>query len=348
MTNNQNQPDIHNQLDQDGLQDFNFFSIFNDVFTSRTQLEKQELYLSGIAQFDINRISIPRPWLFFRVFMSLTAMFALVYIISAFGGILSLPTLMFLGALIVPFTLIVLFFELNVYRDISIFSIIKMFGMGGALAVIFTLILHDLIGYNKGMDYLGALLTGVVEEAAKVAVVYFAMLNHKNKTISNGLLTGAAIGGGFASIESAGYAFLGMFLNFSGYPAIIYSSQYLAISVRQMLDVLYLRCILAPGGHIIWAAIEGAAIAMVLGKKSKDKNKTNLKSLGLILFCVLLHSLWNMPLKFVLLPARIYFVPLVLTILAWSAGLRLIKAGINEAFERKNKTQAQNIKEPSN
>lgn len=310
-------------------QDFNFFGVFADVFLPRTKAEKQELYLSGIADFDVQKIALPRPWLFFRVFLSLAVMLILVYIISSFGGILSLPTLMFLGAFIVPFTLIVLFFELNVYRDISIFSIIKMFGIGGALAVIFTLILHDLIGYNKGLDYVGALLTGVVEESAKLAVIIMLLIRRKNKTICGGILTGAAIGGGFASIESAGYAFLGMFLNMGGYPTIIYSSEFLSVSLMQMLDVLFLRCILAPGGHVIWAAIEGAAAVILL------KRKNYLKGAGLILFCTMLHSIWNMPFSAKLLP-QIYFVPVVLSVLAWSIGIKLIKEGINQAFEQKN------------
>jgi RsiW-degrading membrane proteinase PrsW (M82 family) len=309
--------------------DFSFFGVFADVFVPRTRIEKQELYLSGIADYDIQKITLPRPWLFFRVFLSLAVMFILVYIISSFGGILSLPTLMFLGAFIAPFTLIVLFFELNVYRDISIFSIIKMFGMGGALAVIFTLILHDLIGYNKGLDYLGALLTGVVEESAKLAVIILLLIKRRNKTICGGILTGAAIGGGFASIESAGYAFLGMFLDMGGYSAIVYSSEFLSLSLSHMLDVLFLRCVLAPGGHVIWAAIEGASAAMLL------KEKKYLKSAGLIIFCALLHSIWNMPFSAKLLP-QIYFVPVILTVLAWSVGIKLLKEGINRAFEQKN------------
>lgn len=330
---NQDQPKIEDSNNSDLPQEFKFFSIFSDIFVARTQVEKQELYLSGIAQFDTRKISLPRPWLFFRVFLSLVTMFVLVYIISTFGGILSLPTLMFLGAFIVPFTLIILFFELNIYRDISIFSIIKMFGIGGALAVIFTLILHDLIGYNKGLDYLGALLTGIVEETAKIAVIFFLMIKRKNKTISNGILTGAAIGGGFAAIESAGYAFLGMFLNIGGYPAIIYTTQYLTVSLKQMLDILLLRCILSPGGHIIWAAIEGAAVAMLLNAKTWDT--TFFKSIFLMLYCILLHSIWNMPFSFKLLP-QIYFVPLILTVLAWAVGIKLIKDGINQAFAKRN------------
>ncbi|HEY8443951.1 MAG TPA: PrsW family glutamic-type intramembrane protease [Clostridia bacterium] len=302
----------------------------------RTKLERQELYLSGIADFDIQKITLPRPWLFIRVFMSLALTFIIVYVISSFGGILSVPTLMFLGAFIVPFTLIVLFFEMNVYRDVSIFSIIRMFATGGALAILFTLILHDLIGYNKGLDYLGALLTGIVEEAAKLAVIFLIMLKRKKRTICNGIVTGAAIGGGFAAIESAGYAFLGMFLNVGGFPAIIYANEFLNVSIRQMLDVLLLRCILAPGGHIIWAAIEGASAAIMLGAKAKDKRF--IIGVGLILFSVLLHSLWNMPFTMAILP-QIYFGPVILTILAWSVGLKILKEGINQAFEQKRKEQ---------
>lgn len=44
-----------------------------------------------------------------------------------------------------------------------------------------------------------------------------------------------------------------------------------------MLEVIKIRGILAPGGHVAWAAIEGAALMYVKGFEKLDKKHLMIK-----------------------------------------------------------------------
>jgi RsiW-degrading membrane proteinase PrsW (M82 family) len=134
------------------------------------------------------------------------------------------------------------------------------------------------------------MLTGIIEEVAKLAIVAFILLrNKKMKYALNGLLVGAAIGAGFAAFESAGYAFR-IFLN-----SLLGSQLNVAIAYDQMMDNIILRAFLAPGGHVIWAAMSGYAVMLV--KKSGDNTFfLNQKAFWRIFWIpILLHAVWDMP-----------------------------------------------------
>ena len=64
-----------------------------------------------------------------------------------------------------------------------------------------------------------------------------------------------------------------------------------------MFNVMILRAILAPGGHVAWAAIEGAGLMFVKGYINKLENKhyTDTTFLTICLIPIALHSIWDMP-----------------------------------------------------
>ena len=100
---------------------------------------------------------------------------------------------------------------------------------------------------------LGASSAGIIEEAAKIIIVF--MVFGRNKTLKwgqNGMLLGAAIGCGFAAFESAGYAFMQL-LNQQGLPT--------------FTDNILLRAAHAPFTHIIWTANAAAALWFVKGER---------------------------------------------------------------------------------
>ncbi len=51
-----------------------------------------------------------------------------------------------------------------------------------------------------------------------------------------------------------------------------------------MLEIIKLRGFLAPGGHVAWAAIEGAALMYVKGFEKLDKKHLNDKKIFTNLF----------------------------------------------------------------
>lgn len=99
--------------------------------------------------------------------------------------------------------------------------------------------------------------------------------------ILNGLLIGSAVGAGFAVFESAGYAF----------QALWYGNSY-----SSMVNAINIRAILSSGGHVVWAAITGAALMIALGGKIFTWNAIkNKKFVRLFIIPVILHSVWDMP-----------------------------------------------------
>jgi hypothetical protein len=65
--------------------------------------------------------------------------YALLYFAAYLGNYFSLAGLIFAGSFAVPFSLVIFFFETNAPQNISIFSVVRMFFIGGAAAVFVTL-----------------------------------------------------------------------------------------------------------------------------------------------------------------------------------------------------------------
>ncbi|MGN0266256.1 MAG: PrsW family glutamic-type intramembrane protease [Lachnospiraceae bacterium] len=103
------------------------------------------------------------------------------------------------------------------------------------------------------------------------------------------MLLGGAIGAGFAVFESVGYSFN----NFLAGAISIWGFS-MADGFDHMMFVTMLRAVLAPGGHVAWAAIEGAAIMAVLGDEGFSvKFLTDKRFLSMTLICIALHTVWD-------------------------------------------------------
>ena len=164
--------------------------------------------------------------------------------------------------------------------------------------------------------YTGALLIGLVEEVAKAVIVaVFLFKSKKSNYILDGLLIGAAVGAGFAAFETAGYI-----LKFG-----------LNSGLQAMLEIIKLRGFLAPGGHVAWAAIEGAALMYVKGFDKLDKKHLNDKRFLLIcLIPVVLHGIWDMPIE-----APYYLIQIIMTVLAWLVIVYFINLGLKQIDDAK-------------
>ena len=85
------------------------------------------------------------------------------------------------------------------------------------------------------------------------------------------------------------------------------------------------------GGHVAWAAIEGAALMYVKGLDKLDKKHLNDKRFLLIcLIPIVLHGVWDMPIN---LPY--YILPLTLTVLAWVVIIYFVNLGLKQVDEAK-------------
>ena len=98
-----------------------------------------------------------------------------------------------------------------------------------------------------------------------------------------------------------------------------------------MLQIIGLRGFLAPGGHVAWAAIEGAALMYVKGfDKLKKENLNDRRFIILCLISAICHAIWDMPIE---LPY--YIVQISLTIAAWLVIIYFINLGLKQIDDAK-------------
>lgn len=269
-------------------------SIFSKTFVKHSKAESEEIFICGTStttpELTDTDKAWPKPWLWSRILVVFVITFALLHICcSSFGNLNAYPGLMVIGAFMVPISVLVFFFELNTPKNISFSTTIKYFLIGGCSSLVITLILNDVFSMELS-EWLDAMLTGIIEETAKLAIVAVVIWRNKNaKYALNGLLIGAAIGAGFASFESAGYAFT-RFL-----PALLNTGNF-TTAYTAMMNNIMLRAFLAPGGHVIWAAMSGYAIMLVKGTKEFDFSFLNQKAFWKIFWIpIFLHAVWDMP-----------------------------------------------------
>ena len=298
-----------------------FKDLFKNTFKKHTDEELDDVFICGgknttpnIKDIDPKNAS---AWVYFKILV----FFVVSYIATRigyinYGNLNFLPAMIMLGAFAIPVAVLMFFYEINLFRNIPFYKVIKYFVLGGALSLIFTILLST-IGFNMDIaTYEGALMVGLVEEVAKAVVVaLFLFKSKKSNYILDGLLIGAAVGAGFAAFETAGYI-----LKFG-----------LSSGNAAMLNIINLRGFLAPGGHVAWAAIEGGALMYVKGFDKLDKRHLSDKRFLLIcLIPILLHGIWDMPIS-----SPYCIVQIILTIAAWIVIIYFINLGLKQIDDAK-------------
>jgi len=306
---------VNEMTGESGKVDLKLRDLITNVFMKHTIEEREKIFICGTSETTPNEEEIssewPKPWLYSRVFLVLAiTFFVLLILLTNFGMINAYPGIIFIGALVVPFSLLVFFWEVNAPRNINIFDVTKIFFVGGVFSLLTTTILYSVVSVGE-LDYSTAILVGVIEEVGKLAVIAYFLKGKKEKYILNGLLLGAAVGAGFAVFETAGYAFFSLS---GGYEA--------------MMGTIYLRGFLAFGGHIAWAAIIGAALVIVKGDNSLTmKHIEDIRFLKFFIIAIVLHAIWDMP---IITSSNLPFVQIMLTVIAWIIILVLIDAGLKQ------------------
>ncbi|BCZ45266.1 membrane protein [Clostridium gelidum] len=294
--------------------DLRLTDLLVNVFKKHSLEERENTFICGTGNTAPKECDIcskwPKPWLYSRVFFLFAATFlGLLALLRIFKNVLAYPGIIFIGALTVPFSLLVFFWELNAPRNINIFDVTKIFFFGGVSSLLLTMIFSRIIFVGK-VDYFGAIMIGVIEESAKFIVVAYFLRGSKRKFILNGLLLGAAVGAGFAVFETAGYEFA------------------YGLQIPILMRIIYTRGVLAFGGHIVWAAMAGAALVMVKeDNRLKIKHIMNIKFLKYFVLIIGLHAIWDMPIS---TNSELPLVQVILTITAWIIVIIFISAGLKQ------------------
>ena len=330
----------------DGLNDYignkgsvklNWKDLFTDVFKKHTREEAEDIFICGTTKTTpkLSEVSDswPKPWLYSRVLLGFIMTYLLLYVCSVwFENPNAFPGLIIIGSFAVPFTTLVLFMEVNAFKNISVYDVMKFFMVGGCASLVVTLFLYNLELVDTDLSSTwGAMMVGIIEELGKLAIVYYLVKRLSScNFILSALLVGACVGAGFAAFESAGYA-MGPMLEIANLAGAYGMGLPIGDMVELPTKIIYLRGVLAPGGHVAWAAISGAAlvIAKGAGPLTTDVFKKS-QFWKIFAIPVVLHGLWDAPIL------EGYLKMTALIVMVWIVVLIFINMGLDEAKRLKS------------
>jgi RsiW-degrading membrane proteinase PrsW (M82 family) len=299
-----------------GIQRFSLGDLVSEVFKRRTPAEVEEHLLVGTLRTtppvaDI-RTDWPRPWLFARVFLGALLLYMVFHLAwSLFANPNLIPGMIMVGCLVAPFSALLLLYEFNAPRNVSLLLLVRLVTMGGAVSLLISLVLFRM--GPQLTTLLGASAAGLVEETGKLAAVVYAtrkLSPVRYRYTLNGLVFGAAVGTGFSIFESAGYAFTALWTT---------------RNADSMFESIFLRGLLSPFGHVIWTALAAGALWRVKGALSyRGTLLSEWRFLRIFLVGVACHVVWNSPLSLGH-PLLKYF---VLGFIAWAVALSLVQDGL--------------------
>jgi len=306
-----------------------FLNLFLYALIPHSRSERNELVLSRpLSAHQLNPLW-PRPWLYLRSLMFFLLEFALLYACWRLEGrddsSVLLPGLAMMGALTMPITLLIFFWEVNKWRSLTLLDVLRYFFIGSCIVIALAFALRCFIDlapserfyYNARGNYftpsvmlnygdIPLVLTALIEELPKaIAIMGIAYVARKHCTILQCILIGAAVGAGFAVIESAGYAFK---------------------NVDNILETIVIRSLTAPACHVAWGALLGGSLAM--SAKGNLRLRTFFKPtflLALVSVC-LLHFVWNYLFKMSAPLNRV----IELSVFTWFLLLLMIREGVKE------------------
>jgi len=294
----------------------------------------EDLFIVGTETTTPDLAAVPSGWptprVFWRIFFGAMATYLLLLFgLREFGNTNFLPGMIVIGSFVVPLSVVILFFELNVARNVSIYQVGKMILLGGALSLVVTMFVGAVIPSGVG-NLIMATLTGVVEETGKALVLLIIIGAVRYRFQLNGLLFGAAVGAGFAGFESAGYAFILALSNATS----------LAEVTQMATGNILIRGLLAPGGHVIWTAMVASALWRVKGDRPFQVPMLfHPLVIRRWLVAVVLHGLWD---------TDIWLVPdllkdALLLIVGWYIVFGILKQSLAEVEAAKQVAAAQSL-----
>ncbi|WP_320677365.1 PrsW family intramembrane metalloprotease [Prochlorococcus sp. MIT 1300] len=264
-----------------GLGGFNFKKIIKGINKDHSEEELEASLIVGTKTTTppIDKISTeyPEPWIFSKLLSgSIILFYGFFLAYTQFDNINLVPGLIITGSFAVPVSTVILFFEINILKNIPLYQVIRLIFFGGLLSLFLALIFFSNTGFLESS--LGASIAGIIEEPAKLmALILLARNSKKYPYILNGLLLGASVGCGFAAFESAGYA-----LAFG------------ISDIDSMIRVIQIRGVLSPFAHIAWTAVAGAALWRLQQGNEFSFRLLSRKQFyipfGVVIFC---HAIWN-------------------------------------------------------
>ena len=190
-----------------------------------------------------------------------------------------IPTVVLLGSFLVPTTAVIWYVDHYNSPELTGSLVVRAFIVGGVLGVLAASILESLF-IEPGMAMFFGV--GLIEEGVKLLALMFIAHGMRRRTIRDGIVLGAAVGFGFAALESSGYAFNALLVVQDGHAV--------GLSLPDLVVSEFLRGLLAPLGHGLWTGILGGVLFEELPHGGWRPTP---KLLGVYLFVSFLHGLFD-------------------------------------------------------
>lgn len=184
------------------------------------------------------------------------------------------PTLILLGSFLVPVTFVLWAFEHWRDEHVTAELVVSCFVTGGVLGVLGASLLESYLLHPSPFLFLGV---GLIEEAVKLAALIYLTRHMQRRHVRDGVVLGAAVGFGFAALETAGYAFNAL-LTVRG------------LSLSNLVETELIRGLLAPLGHGLWTAILGGVL---FGLPRRPAGSGIWRLVFAYLWVSVLHALWD-------------------------------------------------------
>lgn len=186
-----------------------------------------------------------------------------------------LPSVILLGAFLVPVTSFAYLYERLPGWEIPLPALAACFLWGGVLGTV----VAGTLEYNlaASLGFLPKLFIGVSEESAKLIVPLIFYFLGRYRSEASGILIGVATAAGFAGLETMGYGFVTLFQAHG--------------NLGLLDEVLIVRGLTSPAGHLAWTGL----VAAVLWRERLKKRRLTLnwRVAGAFATAVVLHALWD-------------------------------------------------------
>jgi RsiW-degrading membrane proteinase PrsW (M82 family) len=186
------------------------------------------------------------------------------------------PSLLVLGALLVPVTFVVYVDGRNPAYDLPLSVLLSCALLGGVLgAAVASVLEFDTI---QRLGTLPTVFIGLIEEGAKLLVpIGILIFTRYRANPADGLLIGVAVGMCFAVLETLGYGFVTLLASGG--------------DVTDAEGLLLLRGALGPGGHAAWTGLAAAALWWAHAQRWRPRALA--AAVGTFLLVVVLHAAWD-------------------------------------------------------
>ncbi|HVQ91010.1 MAG TPA: PrsW family glutamic-type intramembrane protease [Mycobacteriales bacterium] len=226
------------------------------------------------AERPIRRLVAPQlPWI--AVLVVGAALYAAVLAaVLGTGDVLYVPSLLLLGAAVVPVAFITFVSGLDRGGVLSFSRIAAAAAVGGIVAVVVAGPLEYAAAHQLGS--LPAWGIGLIEESAKLAIPA-ALLLWRRPSPLDGVVLGVAVGSAFAMLETMGYALVALLQQGGNLDAVTH--------------ILMIRSVSEPGGHAAWTGLACAALFSIRGSARLWRGW--LRFVAVFVGVIWLHATWD-------------------------------------------------------